>query len=417
MPSFAHLSDIHIGAFRQPALQDLVLKAFTDAMDLCLQRKVDFIVISGDLFDSNIPDMGLLNSAVRKMGEVRGAGIRFYVIYGSHDFSPTQTSIVDILESAGLFTKVTKGRIEDGELRLDFTTDKATKAKLCGISGRRRGIDSEYFEILDRKRLEREDGFKIFLLHGALSEYKSEDLAEAESMPISNLPKGFAYYAAGHIHEKFQAKEHGLLINYPGTLFGADFTDIEKSANGLERGFFIVNFSAKVESVEFVPVPVCGFALKEYNAAGKTALRVQKDLTEAVEGIDAEGKVVLLKVAGEMSAGKTSDIDFQQLKKTLKERGAIEVLPNYHRLTSKEYSAIKVAGQDVREIEDTLFKENIGTIKVSNQKLKGASGIKLSRDVFDVLKQPKIENETKTTYDGRIATETIEALDIDEEFA
>ena len=245
MPSFAHLSDIHIGAFRQPALQDLVLKAFTDAMDLCLQRKVDFIVISGDLFDSNIPDMGLLNSAVRKMGEVRGAGIRFYVIYGSHDFSPTQTSIVDILESAGLFTKVTKGRIEDGELRLDFTTDKATKAKLCGISGRRRGIDSEYFEILDRKRLEREDGFKIFLLHGALSEYKSEDLAEAESMPISNLPKGFAYYAAGHIHEKFQAKEHGLLINYPGTLFGADFTDIEKSANGLERGFFIVNFSAQ----------------------------------------------------------------------------------------------------------------------------------------------------------------------------
>ena len=76
-----------------------------------------------------------------------------------------------------------------------------------------------------------------------------------------------------------------------------------------------------MESVEFVPVPVCGFALKEYNAAGKTALRVQKDLTEAVEGIDAEGKVVLLKVAGEMSAGKTSDIDFQQLKKTLKERG------------------------------------------------------------------------------------------------
>src|SRR5712692_10192248 len=172
MYSFAHLSDVHVGAFRQPVLQNLVIDAFNKAMDLCLQRKVDFIIISGDLFDSNIPDMGLLNPAVKKMGEVKDKGIQFYVVYGSHDFSPTQTSIVDILESAGLFRKVTEGKEADGKLELEFQIDGRTGTKLCGISGRRRGIERRYFEILDREKLEREEGFKVFIFHGAVTEYK-----------------------------------------------------------------------------------------------------------------------------------------------------------------------------------------------------------------------------------------------------
>jgi DNA repair exonuclease SbcCD nuclease subunit len=410
------MSDIHIGAFRQPVLQNLVLKAFNEAMDICLHRKVDFIVVSGDLFDSNIPDMALVNSAVKKMREVKESGAAFYVIYGSHDFSPTQTSIVDILESAGLFAKVTKGKIDEGKLKLQFTTDDRTKAKLCGISGRRLGIDKEYFEILDRESLEREEGFKIFALHGALSEYKPKYLAQAESLPVSLLPRAFAYYAGGHIHEKFLGKEHGYNVAYPGALFGADYADLERSAREQERGFFIVNFSERIENIEFVPISVCSYDLSEYDADGKNSVKVQNELMEIVSGTEPEGKLLLLRVAGEMSGGKTSDIDFQQMKRMLKEKGALEVLINYQKLTSKEYTDVKFAGEDIHQIEERLFKENIGTVKVSDQKLKGESGIKLSRDILNVLKQPKVENEAKSTYEERITTETIDGLMIREAF-
>ena len=416
MYSFAHLSDVHIGAFRQPILQNLVIDAFNKAMDLCLQKKVDFIIISGDLFDSNIPDMGLLNSAVRKMGEVKEKGIPFYVIYGNHDFSPTQTSIIDILQSANLFTKVTKSKTEEGKLKLEFTTDERTKAKLCGISGRRQGIDREYYEILDRESLEREKGFKVFVLHGAVSGYMPADLVEAEPMPVSNLPKGFEYYAGGHIHERLLNREHGYNIAYPGTLFGTNFTDLERSAKGEKRGFFLASFSDKLENIEFVPISVCGYDLREYNADDKTSVRVQNELSELVRGIEPEGKIVLLKVAGEMSGGKTSDVDFQQFKKVLKENGALEVLPNSYRLSSKEYTSVEVAGEDIDEIEERLFRENIGTVKVSDLKLKGESGIKLSRDVLNVLKQPKPENEEKKPYEERIASEAVEALRIRDAF-
>ena len=416
MPSFAHLSDVHVGAFRQPSLQKLVLDAFNSALDICLQKKVDFVVVSGDLFDSNIPDMGLVNAAVKKMREVRESGVPFYVIYGSHDFSPTQTSIVDILESAGLFVKATKGRMDNGKLELEFTSDERTGAKICGISGRRLGIEREYYEVLDRESLEREPGFKIFMLHGALTEYKPKHLAQADSLPLSLLPHGFDYYAGGHLHERLEESEHGCRIAYPGALFGADYSDLERSAKGLERGFFLVTFDDEVERAEFVPTPVCQFEMREYDAEGKNSVKVQNELLEVVKDVDATGKVFLLKAKGEMSGGKTSDIDFQRLKRILQDNGAAEVLLNYQQLTSKEYTAIKVAGEDVDDIEDSLFRENVGTVRVSNPKLKGQSGIDLSHQILKVWKQARPDNEPKNTYDERITSESIETLGMGEYF-
>jgi DNA repair exonuclease SbcCD nuclease subunit len=412
--SFAHLSDIHIGAFRQPALQNLVLEAFDAALDICVEKGVDFVIVSGDLFDSNIPDMGLVNSAVRKIREVKDKGIQFYVVYGSHDFSPTQTSIVDILESAGLFRKVTEGKESDGKLELEFQIDDRTKTKLCGISGRRLGIERRYFEILDRETLEREEGFKIFIFHGAVTEYKPGQSFEGQSIPLSSLPKGFAYYAGGHIHEEFLTREHGYYIAYPGTLFASDYRDLEKNARGQKRGFFIATFSDKLQHVEFVELPVCDYELIEYDASGKNSARVHNELLEIVNEAKPSGKIVLLRVWGEMSGGKTSDVDFQHLKTVLRVNGALEVLPNYQKLTSKEYSQIKVSGEDIRGIEDRLFRENIGTVKVSNLKLKGESGVKLSRELLSVLREGRNENEPKNVYEPRITQQAIEVLGLKE---
>lgn len=413
------MSDAHIGSFRNPVLQNLVLKAFNEAMDICIKRKVDFIVVSGDLFDSNIPDMAMANAAVRKIREVRNKDVQLYVVYGSHDFSPTQTSIVDLLESAGLFKKVTKGKIVRGKLELEFQVDERTKAKLCGISGRRLGIDKEYYDILNRQALEKEEGFKIFAFHGALSEYKPKYTADADSIPISNLPKGFDYYAGGHVHEKVLGKEYGYNVAYPGTLFGADYRDLEVSARGQERGFFIVNFATKVENIEFIPVSTCGYELFEFDATSKNAAKVQEDLLRIVESKkNLDGKLVLFRVSGEMSGGKTSDIDFQRIKKLLKDNGALETQLNYQRLTSKEYAAVRVAGlgEEVHKIEERLFKENIGTVRVSNPKLKSESGIKISRELLNVLKQAKKENETKGSYETRIATDATKTLGLQEAF-
>ena len=72
---FAHMSDCHIGAWRDEKLRELNLKAFEKAIDLCVEEKVDFILISGDLFDSNIPDLYQVKRAVEKLRLVKNRGI------------------------------------------------------------------------------------------------------------------------------------------------------------------------------------------------------------------------------------------------------------------------------------------------------------------------------------------------------
>ena len=415
MNKFAHFSDVHVGAFRHPALQNLVLQSFKQAIDICIEKRVDFIIFSGDLFDSNLPDMGIANEAVKKLREACDNGIDIYVVYGSHDFSPTQTSIVDILESAGLFEKVTKGDIVEGKLRLDFQVNKKTGAKIVGIHGRKSGIDREYFEILDRERLENEPGFKIFVFHGAVTEYKPANLAAAESIPVSNLPRGFGYYAAGHIHERCQGTLPGYeQILYSGILFAADYRDLEQSAQGTERGFFIVSFDDKVRDVEFVKVPLCEYSFIQYDATGKNASKVQEDLFEVAKALDCQGKLVLLKVKGEISGGKISDIDFTAIRRTIEDKDAVHVTVNHFGLTSKEYVDIRVAGRDIYDVEVRLFEENIGTVKVSQPKLKGKSGVQLSLELLRVLRQEQKVNELKKNYESRVVGSGLETLKLKE---
>jgi len=415
MHKFAHISDCHLGAHRDPVLQKLEFSAFDKALTRCIEEKVDFIVISGDLFHSNIPDMGVVNNAVKKMREVRDKGIPIYLIYGSHDYSPNETSIVDILDSAGLFTKIVKGDIENGKLKLEFTEDPETKAKLVGISARKIGMEEKYYEILDRETLEKEKGFKIFVFHSALSEFKPDFLARMASVPISYFPKGFDYYAGGHIHKQIEEKMPGYdKIIYPGPLFAGYPRDLEQSACGEKRGFYLVSFDDKVEKVEFIEIPICEYTFFEYDASNKNSTQAQQELVQRIKELDVADKVVLLKVKGELSGGKTSDINFSQVRNVLTENGALHVNINRFGLSSKEYTSLKVMGEDVREIEGKLLKESIGSVKVSTEALKGEKGVHLATELLNVLRQGQKGNESKKDYEDRILERAFEVLKLRE---
>jgi len=85
MYKFAHIADCHLGAQKYSKLKELELKAFKEALDICMAEEVDFIIIAGDLFHSNLPDMSVVKETVKKLREVKEKGIPVYIIYGSHD--------------------------------------------------------------------------------------------------------------------------------------------------------------------------------------------------------------------------------------------------------------------------------------------------------------------------------------------
>ncbi len=411
MFKFAHIADCHIGANRDPTLEKLELAAFGKAMDTCVQEKVDFVLISGDLFHANLPDMHVANAAVKKMKEVRDAGIPIYVIYGSHDYSPNDTSIIDILESTGLIKKIVKGEDVEGKLRLEVFTDPKTKAKLVGLSGRKAGLEKNYYEILDRAFLEKQSGFKIFAFHSAISELKPEFLAQMESIPVSLLPKGFDYYASGHVHRRCESgfSEYERIV-FPGALFAGYSRDLEDSARGEKRGFYLVSFDDKVEDVRFVEVSVCEFEYFEYDVKDKNVLEAKKDLLDKLGRVGVENKVVIVKLKGELAGGKTSEISSGQIRDLLKDKGALDVIVNRYGLTSKEYAAVRVAGEDASAIEARLLRENIGAVKVSVEELKAERGAKLAEDLLKILRQGQKVNETKKDYEERVQKHALDVL-------
>ncbi|PIZ52714.1 double-stranded DNA repair protein Mre11, partial [Candidatus Woesearchaeota archaeon CG_4_10_14_0_2_um_filter_33_10] len=142
---FAHMADCHIGSWRDPKLRDASTKAFLKAVNICIEKQVDFVLIAGDLFNTALPSIDALKVVVTKLKELKDSNIPSYVIPGSHDFSPSGKTIVDVLENAGLLINVMKGKIIDEKLNLEFTIDKKTGAKITGIYGRKGMLDKRQY--------------------------------------------------------------------------------------------------------------------------------------------------------------------------------------------------------------------------------------------------------------------------------
>ena len=145
---FAHLADCHIGSWRDPKLRDISTKAFVKAINECIEEKVDFVLIAGDLFNTSLPALDNLKSATTKLKQLNDLGIPVYIVAGSHDFSPSGKTILDVLEEAGLLINVARGEDVEGRLKLNFTIDKKTGAKITGLLGRKGSLEKSYYESL-----------------------------------------------------------------------------------------------------------------------------------------------------------------------------------------------------------------------------------------------------------------------------
>lgn len=415
---FAHISDIHLGAFRDPVLRDLEKQVLNETIEKCIELSTDFVLISGDIFHVGIPDLSVVNDSIRIFRKLQDAKIPLYAIYGSHDYTPNGTSIIDILETAGILTNVMKARTDDeGYVILDLFIDQKTGAKITGISARKVGLESKIYEKLDKKRLEHEKGFKIFAFHSGITELKPAFLSEMETVPISYFPKGFDYYAGGHIHKKDEFELPGYQkIVFPGPLFTGYGKDIEDTARGVKRGFYLVSFDEKVSEIKFVTIRGFDGEFFEFDATGKNSHEAAKELSHNLDKLDVNGKVVIVRLKGELSGGKTSDIDSIELRRKLASRGAIYVQFNRFSLTTKEFEGNRMSGEDIPTVEANYFRENIGTVKVAQSHLKGKEGTQSAIELLGNLRQQQKIGETKTDYQQRITASGIETLKISKEF-
>jgi DNA repair exonuclease SbcCD nuclease subunit len=409
---FAHITDCHLGSWRNPKLRDLNLQAFERSILISIKEQVDFILITGDFFDVNIPQLAPVKKAVEILKRAGDSGIPIYMIYGSHDFNTANISMIDILHSAELFIKPTEFQFNSDSVMLKFFVDKKTGAKITGISGRKVGLDKEIYEKLDKKKLESEDGFKIFLLHRGIQEILPLNMQFRDTLPISLIPKGFDYYGGGHIHKRIEKKIDNSIIIYPGPLFGSTFQDLEETAKGEKRGFYIISFEKQILECKFIEIKVAEILYKEIFSQKWSSEKLKDEITKNISKLEVKNKIVLIKVKGKLF-GKRSNIDFGKFSLDISKRGALLSFININNLSTDETKSIVVQSNNKFDIEREIFHESIKnfqtestlSIKVKNQinsKLTGKPGENISISLLDTLRNEKLENENTSTYEDRI---------------
>ncbi|NYT13486.1 MAG: DNA repair exonuclease [Candidatus Methanofastidiosa archaeon] len=401
---FSHMADLHLGGWREETLREIGIKAFEKAIDISIGENVDFVLISGDLFDSSNPTIEVMAKAAKKLYELKIKGIPVYVIEGSHDFSPTGRTILKVFQEAGLLKRVTSGEEKEGKLVLKGILDEKTNTRIYGISGIRGSLEKATYNSLDRDELEKQKGEKIFLFHSAIQELKPNNLYQMESMPISLLPKGFTYYAGGHIHEKgeFELGEYKNVV-FPGALFPNNIDELLSFKGG---GFYLVEYNDGSLAKMYIPIKIAPVILLDINLEGTHPINVEEKVRLSADKNEIKGSIVILKFRGKIE-GNLSDINFKKIILYLENKGALLVKRDTREIKTKEFKEIKNSSLTKEKLEEEVIIRHKDQIKIKDCQIEPVSFVKT---FMDILSREKKEGEKKDDYNKSMLSESIDYL-------
>jgi len=290
MVKLIHTADLHLdSAFRSRFTKEEAenrrqkqLMAWKELLSFAVEKKVQGILIAGDLFDSPVVSHGTMDFFLSTISE--HPEISFFYLRGNHDTENTFRYQENLPKNLFLFSeKGKKYRLNDrlllagveyGTRDISFgenegATQGAGQAAEQGVGQENvRGAEalskseSESEEESKFLKLKEED-CNILLLHGALYQGtpKGEAVQGEEGIFLKNLEKlPLSYIALGHIHKGGEGKlNNGALWAYPGCLQGRGFDE-----EG-ERGFLYLKVEEEKKEIrkEFIPIKQGEFRILE----------------------------------------------------------------------------------------------------------------------------------------------------------
>jgi len=386
MVKFAHLADCHLGGWRQEELQGLNFKSFHKVIERCIEEKVNFILISGDLFDSAYPSIEILKETFSEFKKIKEAEIPVYLIAGSHDFSSSGKTFLDVLERAGFCMNVENWELqEDGRIKLtpSFYEDIA----IYGYPGKKSGLE---IDLVKKVYFDSVHPFVIFMVHTTIKDVVGNlpiDYIEKQNFPLAD------YYAMGHIHQIFECKDKNSVFVYPGPTFPNNFQELVDLKCGSFQIVEVINGKIKTQSIKV--------SLKEVayiNVEIKNGFTATQRIISEMDKLNLNDKIVLLKIHGTLTEGKVGDINFNEIEEFAKKKNAYSFLRNIFSIKTQDSEfEISSVNENIEDIEKKIIEEY-------SSKNPGYFN-KYTPRLVEVLSFEKKEDEKSNVFEERLFSE------------
>lgn len=284
---FIHTADVHLdsplhglSAYQDaPAeqLRNATRQAFSELITRAIDEKVDFLVISGDLYDGTWRDHNTGIFFCKEMGRLNRAQIPVFVLFGNHDAESEMTKKLALPDNVKCFSAR-----KSETFRLEHI-----KTALHGQSFKEKETTQN---LVSHYPLPVPDFYNIGVLHTALEGYAAH--ASYAPCSVEELhSKGYQYWALGHVHE-YQCWYGRSTIIFPGNLQGRNIRETGR------RGAVLVTVDEDGKStVERFFVDVLRWMVVTINASNCTSLLdVAREIRTSLESLVATDNEVPLAI-------------------------------------------------------------------------------------------------------------------------
>ena len=247
MTKFLHISDIHLGIKRY-GIEERTTDFFNAWYDVirnhAIARKVDFVLIGGDLFDRRQIDSQAATHAIVGLQALRDANIPVFTIEGNHDQRETGSrfSWLRSFSQLGYFNLLEPQYDEetaekrfgpwDPTMRRGWYAD-IKDVRIFGSQWYGTSVANELPELCDAlARNHRPGAFNLLMLHTEVEGQLNKPIPSLALNKLLLLKENTDYVALGHIHKNFVVDDWAY---NPGSLEACSVDEFEE-----RRGAYLV---------------------------------------------------------------------------------------------------------------------------------------------------------------------------------
>ncbi|MFD3447258.1 exonuclease SbcCD subunit D [Microbacteriaceae bacterium 4G12] len=243
--TFIHAADLHLDSpFKgmetsvPPVLfermKESTFRSFSRIVDKAIQEQVDFVVLSGDLYDAETRSLRAQVFVREQLRRLHTYHIPVYIIHGNHDHLGGSWAAIEFPDNVHVFCEPyveKKPFYKNGELY----------AYIYGFSYHQKAVTENM-----TAQYTKDDSaiFHIGMLHGSL-DGNTDHSRYAPFLLRELLEKQFDYWALGHIHKRSILSLQPPIV-YPGNIQGR-----HRKESG-EKGCYLVSLTEQEAAYTFL---------------------------------------------------------------------------------------------------------------------------------------------------------------------